>query len=527
MQWTILVADDLAPEGLDILGRAGRLEVKKGLKPAELSRELAGRHALVVRSATRVTAESLAGADRLLVIGRAGIGVDNVDVDAASRRGIVVMNTPDSGAVTTAEHAIAMLLALARKIPLADRWLHEGRWEKSALVGVELTGKTLGLVGLGRIGRVVAERAIGLRLRVLAFDPYVAADRVPAGVTLVPFERCLAEADFVSVHVPLMPETTHLIGREALRLMKPTARLVHCARGGIVDEQALGEALAEGRLAGAALDVFEREPIGRDHPLLGLPNVIVTPHVGASTEEARRAVAVDIARQVVTCLETGTVINGVNVPRIAPEEAERVTPFLDLGQRLAAFLVQAFPGPLERLTLHTQGEAPRRAVEAIQVAAAVGALRASGVTATPVNALALARERGVKVEATHGVVLKEYVDCVRVEVETGGQTHWASGTLLGRRGLRIVELDDTSLDALPQGEMLLTVHVDQPGVIGRIGTLLGAAGVNISRLQLGLRARGEAIGVLNLDGRPPESLLGEIGALPFIRRVSLVSLPIP
>ncbi len=525
--WHILVADDLAPEGLDLLRAAASVTVRKGMSGEELLAELPGKHALIVRSATRVTAASLEVADRLLVVGRAGIGLDNVDIDAATRRGIVVMNTPESGAVTTAEHAVAMLLSLARKIPLADRLLHEGRWEKSKLTGVEITGKTLGLLGLGRIGRVVADRALGLRMRVLAFDPHVPKDRVPEGVTLVPFERCLSEADFLSVHVPLLESTRHLLDAAAFAQVKPGCRLVHCARGGIVDEAALLGALEQGRVAGAALDVFEHEPMGASNPLLRHPGVVVTPHLGASTEEARRAVARDMARQVLLCLESGTVVNGINVPRIAPSEADFLTPFLNLGQRLASFLVQAFPGKLERLSIEMQGELARRNEAAIRVAALVGALRASGETATPVNAGVVAERNDVHVDSTHRMIKPEYVDYLRVTAVLDGQPRVAAGTLLGRRRLRMVELEHTSLDALPSGAMLLTIHEDQPGVIGRVGTLLGNAGINISRLQLGVKAdgTGDALGLLNLDRGLDDGLLGETRALPFVRRALRISLP--
>jgi D-3-phosphoglycerate dehydrogenase / 2-oxoglutarate reductase len=523
----ILVADDLTPEAIGILSGAGSVLQKKGLKPADLARELPPFHALVVRSATQVDAEGLRGAQNLVVIGRAGIGVDNIDVEAATARGIVVMNTPESGAVTTAELAIAHLMALARKIPEADRMLHEGRWEKTKLSGVEVTGKTLGILGLGRIGRVVASRALGLAMRVIAHDPAVAEDRVPDGVTMVPFARLLAESDFVTIHVPLMDATRHLIDAKAFELMKPGARLIHCSRGGIVDEAALIAALTSGRLAGAAVDVFEKEPLPKDDPMLRAPNLVLTPHLGASTEEARHAVARDIARQVVDCLKTGLVVNGVNVPHVAPGDAEFLRPFLTLAERLASLLVQAYPGALREVRVQTQGEVGERSQRPILVAALVGALRpASSELVTPVNAERIAKARGLAVSSERSVLKKDFVNLVRVEIVVDGAHHSASGTLIGRRHLRMVELDEFLLDAIPEGHLLITRHLDRPGMMGRIGTLLGDAGINIARLQLGVaRERtGEAVGILNVDSAVPPEVAARLRAVAGILEVTSVDL---
>jgi D-3-phosphoglycerate dehydrogenase len=533
-RWKILVADELGAEGMEILAAAGEVVEKRGLKPADLARELPAYHALVVRSATKVDATALAGAERLIVIGRAGIGVDNIDVEAATSRGIIVMNTPESGCVTTGELAIAHLFALARKIPEADRMMKDGKWEKTKLTGAEVTGKTLGVAGLGRIGRVVADRALGLKMRVLAFDPFVPQERAPAGVTMVPFDRLLAEADFVTVHMPLMAETKHVFDEKAFGMMKPGARLIHCARGGIVKESALLEALKSGRLAAAALDVFETEPPPADHPLRALPNVILTPHLGASTEEAKRAVGIDMARQIVELLKHGVTVNGVNVPHIAPADAEFLAPFLKLAERLASLLMQTFvagvaPRPrLRALRLLAQGEIGERSRKPLTVAALLGALRgATAGVVTPVNAERLAREAGVAVEAERTTLKKDFVNLVRVEIELDdGAKHSASGTLIGRRHLRMVELDSFLLDAIPEGRLLLSFHDDRPGVIGAVGTALGDAGVNISRMQLGVdpAAPGRALGVLNVDSEPPASAVARIGAVPGVRRLVSVAL---
>ncbi len=525
----ILVADEICEEGMEILRAAGEVRLKNGLTPSALKETLPGIHALVVRSATQVTAQALEGADRLIVIGRAGIGVDNIDVAAATARGIVVMNTPESGATTTGELAIALMLALARNAAAADHSIRQGKWEKSRFSGVEITGKTLGVVGMGRIGRVVADRALGLKMRVLGFDPYVKQERAPQGVLMVPFDRLLAESDFVSIHVPLLDSTKHLIDEKAFAQMKPGSRLIHCARGGIVKETALLKALQEKRIAGAALDVFEQEPIEKDHPLLKLDNVILTPHLGASTEEARRAVGIDIAREVVECLKTGTVVNGVNVPHIHPSEAEFLAPFLTLGERLASMLMQLHPGHLESIRVVTQGEVGEHKTLPIQVAAMIGALRhvcASPVT--PVNAQAIAREKGIACEASHSTLKKDFVNLVRVELSVGGEPCFATGTLIGLRHLRMVELDHFLLDAIPEGHLLVTRHRDVPGVIGRLGTLLGEAGVNISRLQLGLERprRDRAIGILNVDGEVPPPVLARLRTLPEVETVTAVTLEV-
>jgi (S)-sulfolactate dehydrogenase len=525
--WNILVADDVTPEAVAILETAGKVVLKKGLKPAELARELPPYQALVVRSATQVDGEALRGAENLVVIGRAGIGVDNIDVEAATARGIVVMNTPESGAVTTAELAIAHLFALARKIPAADALMHAGRWEKTKLSGVEVTGKTLGILGLGRIGRVVLSRALGLSMRVIAHDPALPADRVPEGVTMVSFDRLLGESDFVTIHVPLQDATRHLLDERAFAAMKPGARLIHCSRGGIVKESALIAALESGHLAAAALDVFEHEPLPADDPLLRAPNLVLTPHLGASTEEARHAVARDIARQVVDCLKTGLVVNGVNVPHVAPRDAEFLRPFLTLAERLASLLVQMHGGGLESVRVQTQGEVGEVSQRPILVSALVGALRPGArELVTPVNAERIAKTRGVAVSSDRSVHKKDFVNLVRVEVETGGARHAASGTLIGKRHLRMVELDEFLLDAIPEGHLIVTRHEDRPGMMGKIGTLLGDAGVNIARLQLGLaRERtGEAVGILNVDSAVSPDVAARLRALPGILGVTAVDL---
>ena len=517
MNYRILVADELSQEGLAILARAGEVVLKKGMDETTLRASLPGFHALVVRSATLVTARSLELADKLAVIGRAGIGVDNIDVEAATERGIVVMNTPEAGAVTTGELAFALLISMARNIAAADQATREGRWEKSKFTGTELRKKTLGVLGLGRIGRVVAERALGFEMNVIAYDPV--APKPPAGVRLVTFEECLTTSDFLTIHVPLVEQTRHLIDADAIAKMKRGARLVLAARGGIVDESALCDALDTGHLAGAALDVFEQEPLPKDSRLFRTKNLVLTPHLGAATQEAKLQVSLDMAEQVVTALRRGVVVNGVNVPRIAPGEAATVGPFLDLTHNLAAFLLQVFPGPLHSLRLTLQGDLPASAKRPLTIAMLAGALsqRHQGPI-TPVNAERVATSTGVRVHAETSTLKRDFLSLVRVEALIGETRHSVSGTVLGNKHGRMVELDHFMLDAILDGSILVTFHLDKPGVMGTIGTILGQEDINIARLQLGAPEGGGslALGIWNLASPLTDRALARLRTEPVI-----------
>jgi D-3-phosphoglycerate dehydrogenase len=521
----ILVADDLSPQGVEILRQAGEVTVQTGLKEDQLREALVPYHALVVRSATRVTARALEKASNLAVIGRAGIGVDNIDVAAATERGIVVMNTPDAGATTTAEHAIALLTSLARNIPAADAALKAGRWDKNKFVGVELRGKVFLVLGLGKIGRIVAERGVALGMEVIGHDPYVDESRAPKGVRLVDLDEGLAEADFVSVHTPLLESTKNLLDARRLALLKPSARLIHAARGGIVDETALADALDKGLLAGAALDVFVEEPLPEGHRLRKTKNLVLTPHLGASTVEAKDAVSIDVAEQVVACLTRGIALNGVNVPVIAPSEAKLLGPFLELAHNLAGFLAQTFEGPLETVRVTLQGAIPENAATPLLVAALTGALqRRAERPVTPVNARKTAERLGIRTHVEASPMKRDFVSLVRVEMLMGGVRHKVSGTVLGSRHGRMVELDEFMLDAIPEGPLLVTFHNDEPGVVGAVGTLLGKARINVSRLQLGApdAGGGEAVGIWNLGAPLSADLLAQVRALPAVRRACLV-----
>ncbi len=495
----ILVADELSPEGLEILDAAGEAVVKTGMDEATLRDTLPGFHALVVRSATKVTAASLEKAVDLAVIGRAGIGIDNIDVAAATERGIVVMNSPDATAVTTGEHAIALLASMSRHIPAADASMKAGRWEKKTHVGSEMRRKTLGVLGLGRIGTVVADRGVGLRMNVVAHDPVV-KETALAGVRLVSFEELLAESDYLSIHVPRNEKTLGLINAEAIAKMKKGARLINCARGGIIDEDALCDALDSGHLAGAALDVYTSEPLGEDSRLRRTAGLVLTPHLGASTAEAKRGVSVDMARQIVTCLETGVALNGINVARITATQAQSVGPYLKLIRNLASFLSQVFEGPLESVRVTLQGELPQSAEEPLTVAAVAGALHPRSETpVTTVNALRVATEQDLRVFTETSSLKRDFVNVVRVEAVIGGERHQISGTVLGHRHGRMVDLDNFMLDAIPEGPLLVTFHRDAPGMVGGIGCILGEENVNIARIQLGTANDSDvAIAIWNL-----------------------------
>lgn len=512
-KWRILVADELSPEGLELLAEAGEVTLAKGMNEDTLRETLANHDALIVRSATKVTARSLELANDLAVIGRAGIGIDNIDVEAATKRGIVVMNTPEAGATTTGELAVSLMLSLARHIPAADASMKSGKWSKKALTGSELTGKVMGVIGLGRIGRVVADRAKGLQMQVVAHDPHLDQSHAPAWVRLTSLDDLLAESDFVSVHVPLMDQTRHLLNRERLQQMKKGARLIHAARGGIVDDEALCDVLDSGHLAGAALDVFEVEPLPDGHRLLSTPNLVLTPHLGASTQEAKLAVSVEMARQVVTCLQRGIALNGINVPRVAPSEASLLEPFLNLAHNLASFLVQTHRAPLKSVRLTLQGDLPASAQRPLTVAMLTGALqhRIDGVV-TPVNAVRHADEANVRVHVEQSTLKHDFVHLIRVEAVLGDARHAVTGTVLGHRHIRMIELDEFMLDAIPEGPLLVTWHRDKPGVVGKIGTLIGHQDINIERLQLGGTddERGLAMAIWNLSAPLTESAIEEL-----------------
>ena len=524
----VLVSDKLADEGLQVLEAAPAIELdhRPGIDPDELARILPEYDGLIIRSGTKVTADLLAGAERLRVIGRAGIGVDNVDLVAATERGIIVMNTPEGNAITTAEHAIALITSLARRIPQATASMKAGAWEKTRFSGKELFGQVLGVIGLGNIGSIVADRGRGLRMHVIAFDPIVSEERAQRlGVELVSLEELLARADLISVHVPLTKDTRGLIGRDEFARMKDGVLLVNAARGGIVDEAALLAALESGKVAGAALDVFEQEPPPADHPLLQRDDVIATPHLGAATAQAQLNVAIAVAEQVRDYLTLDIVRNAVNLPPVSAEELERLRPFITLGEKLGLFQGQTCTA-IEEIDVECAGEVAELNVTPITLAVVKGLLAPwVGERVNFVNAPILAQQRGIRVVESKAAGHEDYRSLITVRVKSASCEQLVAGTIFGKVQPRIVRVDNFRLEAVPEGPSLLIRNADSPGVVGLVGTMLGAAGVNISRMQLGLQLDGtRALQLLNVDPAPGPDVVAQLSEIPAVEMVRLLDL---
>jgi len=502
----ILVADDVSESGLQPLRAAGlNVEKRTGLTKPELIEALKDCEGLIVRSETKVTAEILEGAGALRVIGRAGVGVDNIDVPAATMRGVVVMNAPDGNTITTAEHTIAMLVSLARSIPQANSSLQAGRWERKKFIGVELQGKTLGIVGLGRIGRVVAARARAMGMTIVAYDPFIAQEQArDLEIELTTLDEVYSRADFLTVHTPLTAETRGLIDREVLSKMKPSARIINCARGGLVDEEALAEAIKSGTIAGAAVDVFTKEPPPPDHPLLGLEQVIVTPHLGASTTEAQEGVAYTVAEQMRDYLLTGALKGAVNVPMVGLKELNLMQPYVVLAEQLGRFQAQLVDKPVSEVRIEFAGEIVDIDAAPVVRGFLSGLLRDVSARVNVVNAFLIAEERGIKVTTTYVRTTGDKTPAIHTEIHAGQSRQSLAGNLFGfgsqtREG-RITEIDGFHLEAIPHGHMVVMRNRDVPGVIGSVGTILGQGGVNISRFHLGRHAPGgDAIAVIEVD----------------------------
>jgi D-3-phosphoglycerate dehydrogenase len=517
----IFVADDVSDTGLEPLRSPGfTVEKRVGLSRAELAEALKDSDGLIVRSETKVTAELLDETTSLRVIGRAGVGVDNIDVPAATMRGVVVMNAPDGNTITTAEHTIALLVSLARSIPQANSSLKAGRWERKKFIGVELQGKTLGIVGLGRIGRVVASRARALGMQIVAYDPFIAPEQArDLEIELAPLEEVYARADFLTVHTPLTAETRGLIGREVLSKMKHGARLINCARGGLVDEDALYEALTNGSIAGAALDVFSEEPPPPGHPLLQLDQVIATPHLGASTTEAQEGVAFTVAEQMRDCFLTGVLRGAVNVPAISVKEFNVMQPYVALADSLGRFQAQLVDQAVNEVRIEFAGEVVDLDATPVTRAFLAGFLRDVSARVNVVNAFLIADERGIKVTTTYvRSAAGENAPAMRTEIMAGTSRRSLAGNLIGyagqRREGRITEIDGFNLEAIPNGHLLVMRNRDVPGVIGKVGTILGEGGVNIGRFHLGRRERGgEAMAVIEVDAQLGRETLQSLRAL--------------
>lgn len=526
LRYRVLVADGLGEAGLQRLRESCEVEVHRGLSEEELCEKLSGVHALVVRSRTRVTRRALEAARDLRVVARAGVGVDNIDVEAATRAGILVINTPDSSVRATAEHTLAMLLASCRNVPQANDSLRRGEWKREQFLGTEVYGKTLGVVGLGRIGSEVARLARAVGMKVLAYDPYVSAERAAhLGVEAASFDRVLQESDFVTLHVPLTPQTRGMVGREQLRRMKRGARLVNCARGGLVDEEALLEALEEGHLAGAALDVFAEEP-PKDLRLVRHPRVVATPHLGASTREAQEAIGLDVAEQVLQALAGRLPRGAVNVAAFRTESWDRLSPHLELARVLGALVRQLSPGPIQSLEVRLEGELSQ--VEASPLVASVLVGLLSGVTdqvVNVVNAPLLAAERGVRVVESRQETSEDFASLMLVTAQTPSGPFRLGGTLFGRSQPRIVRIGEYRIDLDPAPYMLFAWNTDRPGMIGRVGTVLGRHGVNIAGMHLGRESPGGvAVMVLTLDDPVPAEAVAEIRAIDGIYDVRVAQL---
>jgi D-3-phosphoglycerate dehydrogenase len=526
----VLVSDKLEAPGLELMRQAGlELDERHGLKGDALKEALRAADGVIVRSGTTLTADLLEDPGRLRAVVRAGVGVDNIDVAAATRKGILVMNTPGGNTVSTAEHTLSLLTALARHVPAADASLHAGKWERTKFVGAQLAGKTLGVVGLGRIGREVARRAAALDMKVVGFDPFLA----PAGAAQLGFEtvaglgELLPRVDFLTVHTPLTDETRDLIGAAELAKLPKGARVLNCARGGIINEAALAEALRSGHLAGAALDVFAQEPPPADHPLLKLPNVVVTPHLGASTVEAQVSVAREAAQLMADYLLRGAVGFAVNMPPVDRAELAELRLYVDLARRLGLLHAQMCQGAIQRAVLTYRGDAARRPTRLITAAFAAGLLELRlDESVNVVNARLLAGERGIEVVEQTSSGQGDFSTLLSADVTTAKKSYHASATLFGNQYLRLVQLGPYRLEAYLDGVMLLFTHRDLPGLIGFIGTIFGKHGVNIAQMTVGRQQPGgEAIAVLNLDSPPPEEALREVRAHPQISSLSVVRLP--
>jgi D-3-phosphoglycerate dehydrogenase / 2-oxoglutarate reductase len=524
----VLVLDSLDPEGLALLRDAGfDVRVQTGLTPGQIAEAARDADAILVRSTSRVTAEILAAARRLRVVGRAGIGVDTIDVAAATRHGVLVMNTPAANAVSAGELALAHLFALARRLPAADASMKAGRWEKSALTGAEITGKTLAVVGLGKIGRVVAERGLGLQMRVIAHDPFLRGPSPMPGVALVDLDTALVEADFLTLHVPGGKDTAGLVGSAQLARMKRGSFLINCARGGIVDEGALLAALESGHLGGAALDVFATEPLPADSPLRRAPRLLLTPHLGASSAEAQKRVSTEICQQLVDFLRRGEARGAVNAPLLSPEALEVLRPYITLGERCGLLLAQEAGPGVQRVVLRYCGDLAQRPVDAVRLAVLAGLL--APALAGPVNAVnagLLAAERGLLVSEEREPAGSEYTSLLRVAVTAAdGAVHELAGTAF-RGQPRLVEFAGFGVDFVPRGELLLTRHRDAPGVLGLVASWLGAHGINIGGLHMGAPGSGsrEALALYQLDRALTPAELAELRTLPPLVRAEGLSL---
>ncbi len=517
----VLISDKMDPNAAAIFRERGcEVDEITGLNPEELKKIIGKYDGLAIRSSTKVTKDILDACTNLKVIGRAGIGVDNVDIPAASSKGVVVMNTPFGNSITTAEHAIALMFAVARQIPEANAQTQAGLWPKNGFMGVEVTGKTLGLIGAGNIGSIVASRALGLKMKVVAFDPFLTPERaVEMGVEKADLDTLLAKADFITLHTPLTDQTRNILSKENLAKTKKGVRIVNCARGGLIDEAALKEALDSGHVAAAALDVFAVEP-AKESPLFGTPNFICTPHLGASTNEAQVNVALQVAEQMADYLVSGGVTNALNMPSLSAEEAPKLKPYMALAEKLGSLVGQLAHDNLTQISIEVEGAAAQLNIKPITGAVLAGLMRRYSDTVNMVNAPYLAKERGLDVREVRHDREGVYHTLIRVTVATSQGDRSVAGTLFGNTAPRLVEIFGINIEADLDGHMLYIVNEDAPGFIGSIGSLLGQNGLNIGTFHLGRRnAGGEAVLLLSMDDAIPETVLAEAGKLAGVKTV--------
>ncbi|MBS1111715.1 MAG: serA [Nitrospirae bacterium] len=484
----VLVSDSISQKGVDILKKAGlKVDVKTGMTPDELKKEIGKYDALVVRSATKVTAEIVEHAKNLRVIGRAGSGLDNVDKIAATKKGIVVMNTPGGNTVTTAEHTMSLLFSMARHTPQATASMKQGKWEKKKFMGVELHGKTLGIIGLGNIGAHVAKIALGMGMKVITYDPFLSEEKAKAlGVTISGLDELIKTSDFITIHVPMTNETRNIINAKSIGMMKKGVMLINASRGGIVDEKALYDALKSGKVAAAALDVFEKEPPG-ESPLLGLDNFICTPHLGASTQDAQENVAIAVSHQIVDYLLYGTIRNAVNFPSVSADALPLMQPYINLAERMGSFISQIFDGGIEAM---------------------------------------IAKERGITIKEITTGEAGDYHNMIIIKIKAGSKESIAAGVLYGKKEPRIIAIDNFPVEVVPEGEMLMLSNNDKPGVIGGIGTVLARHDINIARMQFGREKRGgKSISVVSVDTPVSKEILSKIKKLPNVLSIKQIHLP--
>ena len=524
----ILICDDLSSEGLNLFNKEKNMSVsvKTKLPLEELKKEIADCDACVVRSATKLTREVIEAAKNLKVIGRAGVGLDNVDVEAASKKGIIVMNTPGGNTISAAEHTLSLMMAMARNIPMADASTKRGEWERKKFMGVELYEKTLGIMGLGRIGTEVAKRAQSFGMRVIAYDPYLRVEKAnQIGVEIVTLDALLSQADYITLHMPLSADNKYLIGEAALEKVKKGVRFINCARGGLIDEAALAKAIQSGKVAGAALDVFENEP-PKNSPLLTLPSVILTPHLGASTEEAQIAVAVDVAQSIVDYLMGRGVRNAVNVPSLDPEVMRELQPYISLAEKLGSLLAQLIDGHICQVDINYHGEMVNYETTTMTVALIKGLLTPIlAESVNYVNASVLAKERGIKITESKSTGVTSFSNLIQVDVKTDKKTSSVAGTLFTREDPRIVMIDSFDVEAVPEGYMLLIANRDVPGIVGQVGTLLGENNINIAGMTLGRdKPGGQAISLVKVDGHIPDKVMQEIKKAKNVLDAKLIKL---